>query len=254
MIGIFHEWVHDIPVLHIVKGTKKDEQLPTVIFIHGFTSAKEHNLHYAYYFAEKGFRVLLPEAKFHGERAEEVPYETFLLSFWEIVIQNIQDVQTIKEYYEEKGYIDPNRIGVAGTSMGAITTLGALTQYDWIKAAVSLMGAPAYVALAEAQVDAMKHHYADHFDKIDIDDRLERLKKYDLSIQMDALQKRPLLFWHGKQDTVVPFQNAYIFYEEAKSHYGGDIDRLQFIADEKAGHKVSRQGVLQTVAWFERFL
>lgn len=33
-------------------------------------SAKEHNLHYAYQLVHKGVRVLLPDAKFHGDRSE----------------------------------------------------------------------------------------------------------------------------------------------------------------------------------------
>lgn len=37
--------------------------------------------------------------------------------------------------------------------MGGITTLGALTAYDWIKAGVSLMGSPNYVELFQQQID-----------------------------------------------------------------------------------------------------
>ena len=42
------------------------------IFLHGFTSAKEHNLHYAYNLAKKGIRVLLPDAHLHGVREENL--------------------------------------------------------------------------------------------------------------------------------------------------------------------------------------
>ena len=63
------QWGH-IPLLHVYKESEKDIQVPVVIFLHGFTSAKEHNLHYAYQLAEKGFRVLLPDAHLHGERQE----------------------------------------------------------------------------------------------------------------------------------------------------------------------------------------
>ena len=35
------------------KRGEKEKALPLVFFIHGFTSAKEHNLHFAYLLAEK---------------------------------------------------------------------------------------------------------------------------------------------------------------------------------------------------------
>ena len=60
----------NIPLLHIVDETEENSNIPTVIFLHGFTSAKEHNLHYAYNIAKKGFRVLVPEAHLHGVRDE----------------------------------------------------------------------------------------------------------------------------------------------------------------------------------------
>ncbi|HSH25780.1 MAG TPA: prolyl oligopeptidase family serine peptidase [Massilibacterium sp.] len=254
MLRIFREFIVDIPILHVVQENQEMEKLPTVFFLHGFTSAKEHNLHYAYYLAEKGFRVILPEANLHGERAKDMSDASFLFSFWDIVIQSIKEVDVIKQEYVKREYIDETRIGMAGTSMGAITTLGALTQHEWIKVAVSLMGAPAYVTLAKAQIQMMKNKYANYTEKLAIDEQIERLKSFDLSLQIDTLNKRPLLFWHGKQDPIVPFQNAYMFYEEAKSHYGSNIDSLQFIADERGEHKVSRKGVLETVHWFEKFL
>ena len=60
-----------IPLLHIYKE-EMNENTPVVIFLHGFMSAKEHNLHYAYQLVEKGVRVILPDAYLHGERNENL--------------------------------------------------------------------------------------------------------------------------------------------------------------------------------------
>jgi len=46
-----------IPLLHVYDNSM-NEQSPIVIFLHGFQSAKEHNLHYAYQLVQKGIRVL----------------------------------------------------------------------------------------------------------------------------------------------------------------------------------------------------
>lgn len=254
MVIIENNIVNNIPLLHVVQSERKHEQLPLIIFMHGFTSAKENNLHYSYLLAEKGFRVVLPEARHHGARAEGLTEEQLMNQFWEIVIQSIHELPIIKQYVEETNHIDRERIGVVGTSMGGITTLGALTQYDWIKAAVSLMGVPSYQSLARRQLDDLKKQNV----KLDISDRevetiLHKLAPYDLSLHPEKLGGRPLLFWHGKQDPVVPYAYAYEFYEKMNTlrPHG---NHLQFITDEHAAHKVSQAGVASTVKWFEKYL
>lgn len=243
--------VEGIPTLHIVDDQKASEPLPFVIFIHGFTSAKEHNLHYAYLLAEKGMRVVLPEALFHGERQNNIHGDELPLHFWDIVLNTIEEMSVIKEFFEKRNLIHIGRIGVAGTSMGGIVTLGALTKYEWIQSAVSLMGLPSFNLFARFQIEEMEKRGV----KLPIteDEKytlLENLTQYDLSLQPEKLLNRPLLFWHGKLDQVVPITYSYQFYEKIKN----DNKLVQFITDEKAGHEVSRRGLLKTVEWFETHL
>ena len=91
MIIVKKEFIKNIPILEVVSEDKLRKRLPLIIFVHGITSAKEHNLHYAYLLAEKGFRVVLPEAIYHGERGGDLPGEKLYLHFWEIVLQSIHD-------------------------------------------------------------------------------------------------------------------------------------------------------------------
>lgn len=53
MIIVDKKIVANIPLLEVVQKELLDQAVPTVFFFHGFTSAKEHNLHYAYLMAEK---------------------------------------------------------------------------------------------------------------------------------------------------------------------------------------------------------
>ncbi|MBS4210649.1 esterase [Bacillus sp. FJAT-50079] len=252
MIEIHHEQVDKIPLLHIVKATKRQESLPLVIFIHGFTSAKEHNLHYAYLLAEKGFRVLLPEANLHGERNHGLALNEMTYQFWDIVIQTIAELAQIKDEYIAKGLVDRDRIGLVGTSMGGIVTFGALTQYPWIKVAVSLMGCPAYEQFARLQISQLKNTGVNiPFSDEKLEEMYAHLKKYDLTQQKEAVANRPILFWHGKKDPIVPFQPTYEFYEEIKDQNPAHI---RFIVDEQADHKVSREAFLQTIDWFDQHL
>jgi uncharacterized protein len=251
MITIQKDRIENIPVLNMALGNQMDYALPAVFFIHGFTSAKEHNLHYAYYLAEKGYRVLMPDCLLHGEREEGLDEQQLSVNFWEIVLTTIKELGTLKSYYSQQRLIEESRIGLAGTSMGGIVTLGSLTKYSWIQSAVSLMGCPSYVALANAQINSLKSKgYTLPYSEEKLNTLMAMLEKYDLSMQPEVLENKGLFFWHGKQDTVVPYQPAYEFYKTLSETGNPKLRDLQFMSDDLAGHKVSREGVLKSVGWF----
>ncbi len=255
MVIVEKRKVANIPVLEIVSKNLFNEAVPTVFFFHGFTSAKEHNLHYAYLMAEKNLRVVLPDADFHGDRSKSVSGEELAFHFWEIILQNISELEQLKDEFVRSGRTLKEKIGVAGTSMGGITTFGALAKYDWITAGVSLMGNPAYEHFARHLVEGLREQgYQLPYTEDELEEEYKKLQPFDLSMQPEKLNRRPLMIWHGKKDTVVPYIDAYKFYERVKKNYHDIPDKIAFILDEKAGHKVSREGLLKTVGWFDKFL
>jgi uncharacterized protein len=253
MVVIHNEKIAGIPSLHVVKEEKIKEKLPLVMFIHGFTSAKEHNLHFGYLLAEAGFRVILPDALYHGEREEKRTEQELQFSFWNIVLNEIEEIAKIKDELASRNLIDEQRIGLAGTSMGGITTFGALTQYPWIKAAVSLMGTPCYEAFFQLQIDEIRKRGLQlPLSEEELKAEMKRLAAYDLSLQPEKLKGRPLFIWHGQLDQVVPYHYTYEFYEKIKPLYAQNEANLKFISDDKAGHKVTREAFLETVKWFRQ--
>lgn len=255
VINIEHTHVGEIPLLHVVQEELNTRAIPLIIFVHGFESAVENNLHYAYLLAKKGFRVVLPEAIYHGERQAGLSSLEMNMHFWDIVTKTIDELKVIKEYFERENKIDIERIGVAGTSMGGIVTLGALTQYPWIKAAVSLMGMPYYEKFSQFQLQQLDASGVNiPISDTDKESIFAHLRKYDLSQQPEKLNGRPLLFWHGVKDPTVPYTYTYQFYESIRPLYQDIPEKLQFISDEKAEHKVSREGVLKLVDWFDTYL
>lgn len=254
MIGIYREEIATmIPSLIVVDTNKEKEALPTVVYIHGFTSAKEQNLPIAYMLAEKGFRVILPDCKYHGEREEDIPKLKKQVSFWDIVMQNVVELETIKGYLDDHNLILDNRFGLAGTSMGGITTSAALTQYPWIQTAAVLMGSPKITTFAKTLVESFKTMGNLPVTDARIEQLYEQLEIYDLSKHMETLDERPLLFWHGVNDAVVPFDHSYTFYDEAVDQYQNK-NNIRFIKEENRGHKVSRHAMLETAKWFEKHL
>ncbi|NEU29715.1 esterase [bacterium LRH843] len=253
MITIKNETIARVPTLHVVKAGTDHLKVPTIFFLHGFTSAKEHNLHVAYLLAERGFRVLLPDALHHGERELTLIGSERNLSFWEVVLSSIKEIELIKDALLDLDIIDESRIGVIGTSMGAITMYGALATYSWIKTAVSLMGAAYYELLAKAQL-SMLEKKGIQIDSHVIEGILEQIRPYDLSAQLDKLAGRPLLIWHGKEDRVVPYSFSEKLYNDIGSSCDYEQNDLKILSEDKADHKVSRLAILKSVDWFENHL
>lgn len=253
MIGIYKEDIHSIPSLIVIDSQYENKSLPMIIYSHGFTSAKEHNLPIAYLLAEKGYRVVLPDSEYHGEREIKMSAEKRQISFWDVVIQNVNEIETIKAYFDQRGLILDGRFGLAGTSMGGITTTAALTQYPWIKTAAVLMGSPKITAYAKTLVSTLKKTGDLPVSDETIDELYKVIELYDLSKQKEKLNERPLLFWHGENDAVVPFDHSYTFYEEAVKLYKNQDD-IRFIKESNHGHKVSRFAIKETVKWFDKHL
>lgn len=253
MIEVHHETLNNIPYLHIVKAGEKDKKQPLVMFLHGFTSAKEHNLHFAYSLAEKGIRTLLPEAIYHGERKGDMTDKERTLRFWEIVTTSIKEIDELQKHFVAQNLVANNQIGLVGTSMGGITTFGALTQYSWIKTAVSLMGTPDYEQFAKRQIDTIKNSGIDlPLTEEELDAQVKALEPFDLNKHPQLLQNRPLFIWHGKKDDLVPFKLTNAFYEKlTNAQYQGE---LEFMVEEHTDHKVSREAYLRTVEWFDKQL
>ncbi|NBJ70942.1 MULTISPECIES: prolyl oligopeptidase family serine peptidase [Clostridia] len=253
MIGVYEAEINTIPSLIVVDTKKEGIALPVITYFHGFTSAKEHNLPLAYLLAQHGYRVILPDSKYHGARENGISANKRQLSFWDIVMQNVIELQYVKDYVDESGLLLDNRFGVAGTSMGGITTSAAMTQYNWIKAAAILMGTPKITTFANAILNEFKKKGDLPFKQEVISDLLDQLANYDLSKQPEKLNQRPLFFWHGEEDEIVPFHHAYTFYEQVAPSYFNPDD-IVFIREANRGHKVGRYATLETVKWFANHL
>lgn len=244
----------NIPLLHISTDTM-NEQTPVVIFLHGFMSAKEHNLHYAYQLVNKGVRVLLPDAKLHGDRSEGLTETQMNLHFWDIVLNSIHEVEQIYNELKNKQLVTHTKIGVAGTSMGGIVTSGCLKLYDWIETAAICMGGPSFIKLGAYQLEQFaKSGMKFPMSEQQVQKTNELLAKYDISLTPERFAGRPVLFWHGERDKTVPFHDTYNFYCTLRAYYEENPSNLKFIADKQAGHAVSRVGMLAATDWLAQHL
>lgn len=201
--------------------------------------------------AEKGYRVVLPDSMYHGSREQGVNSMQRMVSFWDIVMKNVKELGMIKDVLDERNLILNGRIGIAGTSMGGITTSAALTQYPWIKTAAVLMGSPKLSIFARSLIEGLKKKGNLPVTDETINQLYQQLEQYDLSKQPEKLNQRPLFFWHGVNDPAVPFDHSYNFYQDVKERYVNQED-IHFLREENRGHKVSRYATLETVKWLHK--
>ncbi|HJB24260.1 MAG TPA: alpha/beta fold hydrolase [Candidatus Jeotgalibaca pullicola] len=217
-----------IPLLEVVPNELKNQKLPIIIYYHGWQSAKELNLTQARSLARKGFRVILPDAMNHGERKQarsKVPS----LTFWQSIHTNLMEFGYILNHFQRMNLAGEN-IGVGGLSMGGITTCALLTHHPEIKAAACVMGSPKPTEYR----DRISRHATQlgRYFPADYKDLLSWIPKYDLSLNPNTINGRPLLFWHGQQDRVVPYEDVVSFMKENKG-----LSNVQFM-DEDEGHLV----------------
>ena len=214
-----------IPILEVVPENKVNEKLPLVVYYHGWQSQKELTLTQGRYLAREGFRVILPDAFNHGKRKNPMT-DIPSLTFWQSIHTNLFEFGYIINTYKKLNLVD-DIIGVGGVSMGGMTTAALLTHHPEIKAAACVMGTPKLVAYRER---IFKHaSQMERFFPEDYNHLLSWIPEYDLSLNTDKIAGRPLLFWHGQQDVIVPYDHVVEFIEENK-----DKENIQFIdADEE---------------------
>lgn len=252
MITIENKVIANIESLIIEAEENKEIPLPTIVFYHGFQSAKENNLTLAFLLAKENYRVILPDALYHGERSKNLTSEELSLAFWEIILANINELEDIKNELKSQDLILDNRIGVSGTSMGGVTAASLLKQYEWIKTGAVLMGSPNLVDFGEILINDYNRTAKKEISLNEKEDVLNQLKPFDLSKDIATLNNRPLLFWHGVKDNVVPMQHSEEFVTKLRgSSYTGEVKMLK---EAERGHHLSRYSILETVKWFVNHL
>lgn len=228
-----------IPVLEVVPEDLVYEAVPLVVYYHGWQTRKELVLTQGRKLAAKGMRVILPDADNHGERLRPVS-PIISQTFWSSIYSNLFEFEYLLDYFRKLNLVT-DKIGVGGVSMGGMTTCALLTQHPEITAAACVMGTPSPVKYR----DYMLRRGVKEGVKLpkDFVHLLSWVEDYDLSRHPETLEKRPLYFWHGRQDEKIPFEEVAAFVDKHPEQ------RLTF-AKEDAHHLVQVATMEEVAAFF----
>ncbi|MDO5041379.1 MAG: prolyl oligopeptidase family serine peptidase [Peptoniphilus sp.] len=228
-------YVDDIP-LYVLTPKNEDKAKKTVIFYHGWSSSAKNQLFRANILASYGYRVVLPEAQFHGERGNlEYEEETVFKNYFpRVIMHNIEEFPKIYKFIVEKLGADEDNMAVGGHSMGAITAGGLYTFKQNLKVALLFNGTMDWAWLAESLVEGEKEV------------PYERLRMNDFLIQMnpllqaDDLVDRALVLLNGEEDDVMDPKSMEKFYDEISPKYK-DKELIHFKKFEHTYHQLTTQ-------------
>ncbi len=250
--------VGEIPILEIYREQNHSE-LPLLFLYHGWTSCKEDMLDIAKQLSASNYRIIMADCYGHGARKKQE------LKMWDIdlmfqtIMKTVDEFPILFDYYRTSSpqQMDRSQFAVAGISMGAMIVNALMYKFDYIPAAVSLMGAAFLQDLVKhfqidgmrSLVDASQFFYPEQplpnttsLDRMTrqkeqaLTDLQRQLAEYDLGQDIRRLKQRIMYFWHAKQDPLVPCRITEDF--EQKSRAYPEARNLIFSYDQKQGHLV----------------
>ena len=80
--------IRGIPCIRLVPGWKS-KPLPTIVFYHGWSSAKENQRFRGFILSNLGYQVIIPDAIYHGER-NPIDYDdpnSAAKYFWGVILK-----------------------------------------------------------------------------------------------------------------------------------------------------------------------
>jgi dipeptidyl aminopeptidase/acylaminoacyl peptidase len=176
---------------------------PLMVISHGGpTSMANNTLKLAtQYWTSRGFAVL--DVNYGGSSGFGRAYRDALKGQWGVV--DVDDCVAGARYLAARGMVDPERLVIRGGSAGGLTTLCALTFHDVFKAGASYYGVSDLKGL-----DDDSHKFESHYNEYLIAPQPEAEMLYRLRspIHHAGRLKRPMIFFQGLDDKVVPPQQS----------------------------------------------
>ena len=184
---------------------------PLMVISHGGpTGMASNTLKLATQFwTSRGFAVL--DVNYGGSSGFGRAYRDALKGQWGII--DVDDCVAGARYLATRGLVDLERLVIRGGSAGGLTTLCALTFHDLFKAGASYYGVSDLAGL-----DADSHKFESHYNEYLIAPKPQALQLYQerSPINHTARLTRPIIFFQGLDDKVVPPQQSEVMVDALK--------------------------------------
>lgn len=187
-----------------------DENAPWVILVHGYSGYKESMYGFAYRYYDRGFNILIPDLRAHGESEGE-----YIGMGW---LDRLDMLKWIDHITQK----DPDaKIVMHGISMGAATVMMTSGENlpDNVKVMIEDCGYTSVWDIFEDELEAL--FGLPSFPILDMSNIMANLRAhYDLkaasSLDQVAKNELPMLFIHGDNDNFVKSEMLNPLYEASK--------------------------------------
>ncbi len=202
--------------------TRNEDSHIWVIAIHGYKASNANMMRYGARYAERGYNVLLPDNRAHGQSEGK-----FIGMGW----LDKDDIEVWIEWILEQD--DEAEIVLHGVSMGAATTM--MVSGDNPEHVLGYIEDCGYTSVWDIFASELKLRFGlPTFPLLNIVNIMCNLRAgYDLkeasSLDQVAKCEKPMLFIHGEDDDFVPVEMGYEVYEAAQCE-------KEFFLVEGAGH------------------
>jgi dipeptidyl aminopeptidase/acylaminoacyl peptidase len=188
------------------------EKPPLMVIGHGGpTGMASNTLKLATQFwTSRGFAVL--DVNYGGSSGFGRDYRDALRGQWGVI--DVDDCVAGARTLANRGLVDPDRLVIRGGSAGGLTTLCALTFHDVFKAGAS------YYGVSDLQgLDDDCHKFESHYNEYLIAPKPESEALYLERSPINHTEKlrRPMIFFQGLDDKVVPPQQSEVMVQALRT-------------------------------------
>jgi dipeptidyl aminopeptidase/acylaminoacyl peptidase len=239
-----------IPAYLTFPQGKPAQKLPLVVFPHGGPAARDTAEFdwWAQAMASQGYLVLQPNF-----RGSTVTSDHRAAGFGEWGRKMQTDLSDGVRYLVKEGMVDPARVCIVGASYGGYAALAGITlQQGVYRCAVSVAGISDLKRMLEevSSYAAREQRYWDRFMGVKgpTDPLLQQISPIK---HVDAISV-PVLFIHGKDDTVVRFDQSSRMYDAMK-HANKTVEMVTLKSEDHwLSHSDTRLQMLQSTVAFLR--
>jgi pimeloyl-ACP methyl ester carboxylesterase len=243
--------IQEIPVLVGFEPTAAPQ--PLVILSHGFTRSKEDWRERIPELVGRGYFAAALDNRGHGQR----PGPDFrtradrngkweILAIRQMINETAGNILTVLDGILRQENVEPGRIGLAGVSMGAFTSLKAAVLDPRIRAVVSNIGSPYWDDVFAGSVEE------------EDPDRRRILSDFAAGRQPadfpDRFFPKAVLFQTGELDPHLDPRRVSDFARRLSKFYSAIPDRVQYLEFPGIAHEFTPEMWANTLRWFERFL
>jgi dienelactone hydrolase len=270
------------------EGLKPGETRPAVIVLHGTGGTKEGNRSWLERLAARGFVAIAIDGRYHGERLNgqkgTKAYNEAIIRAWRakpgepqahpFYYDTCWDIWRTIDYLQTRPDVDPDRIGMIGTSKGGIETWLAAAVDERVKVAVPCIGVQSFRWSLEhdrwqARANTIKEAHeaaAKDLGEPSINARVCRelwnkvipgiLDEFDGPSMLRLFAGRSLLVLNGDRDPNCPLGGVMIALESAQAafHAAKADDHLKVMLAWDTGHAVTKEQEAAATDWFVRWL